>query len=93
MSPTCPLEHKEKYLSRSLKIRLLILKYLRENEGRTWTSEMDLYACAGLYASCSSVMAARWVLHWTRVDGPMEIVPMVGHGVRMRCARGRVMQR
>ena len=77
----------EKYHSRSLRIRRLVLEFLLMNDGSTWSNVLELHARAANYADCSSVTAARWVHQFTRVGAPMELIEAVDHWLLMR--RGR----
>lgn len=74
----------EKYHSRSIKIRRLILEFMILNDGTTWSNILELHARAANYADCSSVTAARWVHQFTRVGSDMELIEAVDHWLLMR---------
>src|SRR3989337_822597 len=74
----------EVYYSRSLKIRRLILEFLKENEETTWTNLAEIHARAALHAGCSPVTSARWIFTYTRVGGPCRIVEAVDHMIIQR---------
>ena len=78
----------EKYHSRSIRIRRLVLEFLVTNDGTTWANVLELHARAGNYADCSSVTAARWVHQFTRVGAPMELIEGVDHWVLSRRGNG-----
>ena len=77
----------EKYHSRSIKIRRLVLEFLVMHEGTTWANVLELHARAANYADCSSVTSARWIHQFTRVGAPCELLEATDHWVLIK--RGR----
>lgn len=74
----------ERHYARSLRFRHLIIEYLLENDGSSWSDLAELHARAANYAGCASQTAARWVYQLTRVEGPFRLLEAVDHWVLVR---------
>lgn len=74
----------ERFYSRSLSIRKLVMEFLVMNEGTAWSSLMELYARAANYAGCSSTTAARWVFQFTRAEAGFQLTEAVDHFILER---------
>ena len=60
----------ERHISRSLRIRRKIMKYLATNVGQAFEDLSDLGNQAANYAGCSSETATRWIKQFTSPGTP-----------------------